>query len=74
MEIIFKKRAAFLKSVILNIVKLVKVVKGARRNVGLQAMPFMGLGVAYYSQRSTQHKRNAEFSCLVVSWWKRTKC
>jgi hypothetical protein len=33
-----------------------------RRNVGLQAMPFMGSRVADYSQRSSQHKRNAELS------------
>jgi hypothetical protein len=32
-----------------------------RRNVDLQAMRLMGFGVADYSQRSTQHKRNAEF-------------
>ena len=33
-----------------------------RRHVDLQALPFMGSGVADYSQRSTQHKRNAELS------------
>ena len=33
-----------------------------RRHVDLQAYPFMGSGVADYSQRSTQHKRNAELS------------
>ncbi len=45
-----------------------------RRNVGLQAMPFIGLGVADYSQRSTQPKRNAELSCLVASGRERKKC
>jgi hypothetical protein len=43
------------------------------RNVGLQAMPFMGFGVADHSQRSTQHKRNAELSCLVASGRDRKK-
>jgi hypothetical protein len=36
-------------------------------------MPFMGLGVADYSQRSMQHKRNAEFLYRVASGWDRKK-
>ena len=44
-----------------------------RRNVSLQAMLFIGWGVADSPPRPTQHKRNALFSCLVASGCDRTK-